>query len=568
MYKNIKLYSNIVLEVLVMKKIIGVVLGLLLCCTVFTTGIYATQKKQSNQDKKSTKKHTLLHTNDIHGRMVEEKGSVIGMAKLKTLKDQKRPDLMLDAGDAFQGLPVSNNSKGEEMAKAMNSVGYDAMTLGNHEFDFGFKQLLHLKKQLNFPIISSNVYKNGKHPFKPSTVIKRNGIRYGIVAVTTPETKVKTRPDSIKGLKFADPVNSAEKEAKKLHNKADVIVVLSHLGVDPVTKKSWRGDNLTQELTSKKSIKQPVIVIDGHSHTELDKGEQFGNGIVAQTGTALANVGDITFDYSHDKVSHLAAKLINVKDVSHLKGNKQIAQQVNGANKKFLKETSKVVREHNNVKFEGDKNIARTTETNLGNLITDAMESYGNKEFKHKPDFAVTNGGGIRASIDKGKVTQNNIITVLPFGNTITQISVKGSDVKKAFEHSLSSPTKTENHKKVLTPNGGFLQGSKSIRVTYNLNKAKQHRVTSIKVLDKKSGHFKKLDPDKKYHVATNDFTANKGDGYKMFGGKKEEGISLDEVVAKYFKKANLKEYNTNQPQRIKEHKTKKEQSKSKDKAA
>lgn len=551
-----------------MQKTIGLIIGLLLCCAIITTGVFATQKKPSAHAKETTNKHTILHTNDIHGRMVEEKGSVIGMAKLKTLKDQKQPDLMLDAGDAFQGLPVSNNSKGDEMAKAMNGVGYDAMTLGNHEFDFGYKQLLHLQKQLNFPIISSNVYKDGKRPFKPSTVIKRNGVRYGIVAVTTPETKVKTRPDGIKGVKFADPVSSAEKEAKKLNNKADVIVVLSHLGVDPVTKKSWRGDNLTQALAAKKSIKKPVIVVDGHSHTALNKGEKFGNSILTQTGTALENVGAVTFDYSQNKVSHLAARLINVKDVNNLKGNKQIAQQVNEANKKFLKQTSKVVREHNNVKFEGDKNIARTKETNLGNLITDAMESYGNKEFKHKPDFAITNGGGIRASIDKGKVTQNDIITVLPFGNTISQINVKGSDIKKAFEHSLSSPTKTEGHQKVLTPNGGFLQASKSIRVTYNLNKAKQHRVTSIKVLDKKAGHFKKLDPNKKYYVTTNDFTANKGDGYHMFGGKKEEGISLDEVVAKYFKKADLKDYETKQPQRVKEQQHNKQDDDKKDKAA
>lgn len=85
--------------------------------------------------------HTILHTNDIHGRMVEEKDRVLGMAKLKTLKEQQNPDLLVDAGDAFQGLPLSNQSKGEEMAKAMNAVGYDAMTAGNHEFDFGYDQL-------------------------------------------------------------------------------------------------------------------------------------------------------------------------------------------------------------------------------------------------------------------------------------------------------------------------------------------------------------------------------------------------------------------------------------------
>ena len=107
----------------------------------------------------NTNEHTILHTNDIHGRFVEDDGRVIGMAKVKGLKDKYNPDLMVDSGDAFQGLPVSNNSKGEEMAKAMNGVGYDAMTVGNHEFDFGYDQLLKLQKQLNFPIVSSNIYK-------------------------------------------------------------------------------------------------------------------------------------------------------------------------------------------------------------------------------------------------------------------------------------------------------------------------------------------------------------------------------------------------------------------------
>ena len=100
-------------------------------------------KRMATSD--NTNEHTILHTNDIHGRFVEDDGRVIGMAKVKGLKDKYNPDLMVDSGDAFQGLPVSNNSKGEEMAKAMNGVGYDAMTVGNHEFDFGYDQLLKLQ---------------------------------------------------------------------------------------------------------------------------------------------------------------------------------------------------------------------------------------------------------------------------------------------------------------------------------------------------------------------------------------------------------------------------------------
>ena len=203
------------------------------------------------------------------------------------------------------------------------------------------------------------------------------------------------------------------------------------------------------------------------------------------------------------------------------------------------------------MKLNGERNVARTQETNLGNLITDAMEDYASKKFSHRPDFAITNGGGIRASIDKGKVTQNDIITVLPFGNLISQIKVKGSDVKKAFEHSLSAPTESKNGKPQLTANGGFLQVSKSIRIGFDMDKKSGDRVTDIQIINHDTGKFEKLDPNKTYYVATNDFTANKGDGYDMFGGKREEGVSLDEVVARYIKNADLSKYDTNKPERI-----------------
>ena len=143
----------------------------------------------------------------------------------------------------------------------------------------------------------------------------------------------------------------------------------------------------------------------------------------------------------------------------------------------------------------GERAQARTQETNLGNLITDAMEAYASKNFSHQPDFAITNGGGIRASIEKGEVTENDIITVLPFGNLISQIQVKGSDVEKAFEHSLSADTETQDGKKVLGANGGFLQVSDSLRVYYDINKASGQRINAIKVLNKENGEYEDLNP-------------------------------------------------------------------------
>ena len=515
-----------------------------------------TQEKAKNNDSSKTKstnknEHKILHTNDIHGRFVEDDGKVIGMPKVKGLKDKENPDLLLDSGDAFQGLPVSNNSKGEEMAKAMNSAGYDAMTLGNHEFDFGYDQLLKLKKQLNFPMITSNVYKNGKSDFEPSTIINKNGIRYGIVGVTTPETKTKTSPSAVKGVEFKDPLTSVKRAMNDIKDQVDVFVILSHLGVDPNTKKEWRGDYLTEQLSKDKSFKQSIIVLDGHSHTVIKNGKSYDKNVLAQTGTALENVGRIRFNREDNHTKNLKADLINVADTKNIQPDTKIEKQVNKANDDFLKATSTVIIPNNKVKLNGERNVARTQETNLGNLITDAMEDYASKKFSHRPDFAITNGGGIRASIDKGKVTQNDIITVLPFGNLISQIKVKGSDVKKAFEHSLSAPTESKNGKPQLTANGGFLQVSKSIRIGFDMDKKSGDRVTDIQIINHDTGKFEKLDPNKTYYVATNDFTANKGDGYDMFGGKREEGVSLDEVVAQYIKNADLSKYDTNKPERI-----------------
>lgn len=511
-----------------------------------------TANKKATTASNNKDKHTILHTNDIHGRFVEEDGRVIGMAKVKGLKDKYHPDLMVDSGDAFQGLPVSNNSKGEEMAKAMNNVGYDAMTVGNHEFDFGYDQLLKLQKQLNFPIISSNIYKNGKRIFNPSTIVTKNNVRYGIVGVTTPETKTKTSPTAVEGVEFKDPLTSVKQAMNQIKDHVDIFVVLSHLGVDKSTQERWRGDYLIEQLTKDRSFTQSIFVIDGHSHTVIDHGQHYGaNNILAQTGTALENVGRIDFNFKDKQATNVEASLINVADAEHVTPDSQIEAQTKKANDAFLKATSTVVIPNNTVKLYGERAQARTQETNLGNLITDAMEAYASKHFSHPSDFAITNGGGIRASIDKGKVTENDIITVLPFGNLISQIQVKGSDVLKAFEHSLSAETDMQDGKKVLTANGGFLQISDSLKVYYDIDKASGQRINAIKVLNKENGRYEDLDPNRTYYVTTNDFTANQGDGYDMFGGQREEGISLDEVVAQYIKETDLSKYDTVEPVRI-----------------
>lgn len=494
----------------------------------------------------------ILHTNDIHGRLDAEDGRVIGMAKVKTIKDKEQPTLMFDAGDAFQGLPLSNFSKGADMAKAMNAVGYDAMTVGNHEFDFGFDTAMNYKKLLNFPILSSNVYKDGKSVYAPSTIIEKNGKKYGVIGVTTPETATKTHPNNIIGVSFLDPVASVTAEMKKLQGKVDAFIILSHLGIDTTTKEAWRGDNLATKIAGNKDFKNNAIVIlDGHSHSVIENGELKNTVMLAQTGTALANIGKVTFDLQNKIATNMKASMIKEADTKEVIQNAAVKAIVETAKDNFGKATSEVVF-HNPVQLQGERNDVRTRETNLGNAIADAMEAYSVNGFDTAGDFAVTNGGGIRASIDGNKdVTIGDIIKVLPFGNTITQISVKGADVKAMFEHALSAPVVEKDGKTGLDANGAFLHISKSIKVHYDMTKPAGERVYAIEVFNKKTNKFEPLNNAKTYKVVTNDFLAVGGDDYTMLGGPREEGPSLDAVVRQYFKAADMTAYTSDALQRI-----------------
>ncbi|WP_238999230.1 5'-nucleotidase C-terminal domain-containing protein [Macrococcoides bohemicum] len=494
----------------------------------------------------------ILHTNDMHGRLDAEDGRVIGMAKVKTIKDKEQPTLMFDSGDAFQGLPLSNFSKGADMAKAMNAVGYDAMTVGNHEFDFGFDTAMNYKKLLNFPILSSNVYKDGKSVYAPSAIIEKNGKKYGVIGVTTPETATKTHPNNIIGVSFLDPVASVTAEMKKLQGKVDAFIILSHLGIDTTTKEAWRGDNLATKIAGNKDFKNNAIVIlDGHSHSVIENGELKNTVILAQTGTALANIGKVTFDLQDKVARNMKAAMIKEADSKEVTQDAKVKSIVDTAKDNFGKATSEVVF-YNPAQLQGERNHVRTRETNLGNAIADAMEAYSVNGFDAAGDFAVTNGGGIRASIEGNKdVTIGDIIKVLPFGNTITQINVKGSDVKAMFEHALSAPVVEKDGKTGLDANGAFLHISKSIKVHYDMTKPAGERVYAIEVFNKKTNKFEPLNNTKTYKVVTNDFLAVGGDGYTMLGGPREEGPSLDAVVRQYFKAANMTAYTNEALQRI-----------------
>ena len=514
---------------------------------------------------KSEEKDTvILHTNDVHGRIVEEKG-VIGDAKLATVIEQERAKtnqttLVVDAGDAFQGLPISNSSKGEARAKILNEMQYDAMAVGNHEFDFGLDEAKKYKEILKFPLLSSNTYVDGARLFQASTIVDKNkdveGDEFVVIGVTTPETATKTHPKNVKGVTFTEPIEEVNKVVEEVQAKAKSegkdykhYVVLAHLGVDTTTPVAWRGSTLAETLSKNPLLKgKRVTVIDGHSHTV--ESTTYGDNVTYnQTGSYLHNVGKITYK-SRQLLGNPTQ--IAAADAKKLPANPTVEKLVKDIKQKYDAENAVEVVSNSPVELNGDRENVRVRETNLGNVVADSLYQYGQTGFSHPTDIAVTNGGGLRETIAKDKpITKGNVIAVLPFGNTISQIQVTGQQVLDMFEKSLGSILQVdkagktvldENGQPLLEPSGGFLQIS-GAKVYYDTNLVAGKRVLAIQVKNRATGLYEKLDLAKIYYLATNDFLAAGGDGYTMLGGAREEGPSMDAAFEDYLKTADLTQY-------------------------
>ena len=512
----------------------------------------------------------LVHTNDVHGRIVEEKGrdkttSVVGDAKLATVIENERAKkdqttVVVDAGDAFQGLPISNSTKGEARAEILNKINYDAMAVGNHEFDFGLDEAKKYKQILKFPLLSSNTYVDGARLFEASTIVDKDknvkGDEVVVIGVTTPETATKTHPKNVKGVTFKDPIPEVLNVVKEIQAKAKATgddyktyVVLAHLGVDTTTPNEWRGSTLADELSKSPLLKgKRVVVIDGHSHTVESK--TYGDNVTYnQTGSYLNNIGKVTL-----KPNSLLGtpSLIKASETTNVVPNAEVKKLVDEIKAKYDAENAVVVVKNSPVELSGTRENVRVRETNLGNVVADSLYEYGQTGFKNKTDIAVTNGGGLRETIAKDKpIIKGSVIAVLPFANTISQISVTGKDVLAMFEKSLGSILQVdkagktvldENGQPLLEPSGGFLHVS-GAKVYYDTNLPSGKRVLRVEVKNHDTGAYDKLDLTKTYYLTTNDFLAAGGDGYTMLGGAREEGPSMDEAFKNYLEKADLTKY-------------------------
>jgi 2',3'-cyclic-nucleotide 2'-phosphodiesterase (5'-nucleotidase family) len=461
----------------------------------------------------SGKHITILHTNDTHAHVVAN-DKEMGFAKLAGIIDKYRASnpntLLLDDGDTVHGTTFATLVNGESIVKVINKLRYDAMAPGNHEFNYGWKHLVELSKEIQFPVLSANIKQtDGTRLFKPYIIKEVDGVKIGIIGLTTPETAYKTNPKNVEGIQFTDPSVEAKAAVDEIRSKVDVVVVLGHLGQDASSKDT--------SLKVVKEVPGIDIFIDGHSHTVLAKGMVGDNGtLIASAGEYTKYLGVVDLWVDGGKVIQKQAKLIDAAQATDVQPNADIAALIASIQKEQEPILKEVVAQ-TSVNLEGAREKVRAGETNLGDLLTDAMRDITGA------DVALTNGGGIRASIKTGTVTKGDIITVLPFGNQIVTLKVKGSDIQAALENGTASYPELS---------GGFPQVS-GISFKIDTSASKGSRVHSILI------GGKPLDPDATYTLATNDFTAVGGDQYTMFAKYPQTGMfgSLDEALIRYMQK-------------------------------
>lgn len=455
----------------------------------------------------------IVHTNDTHARLQpimvddEQRGGVARVAGFVQVMRELYPGrlLWLDAGDTTHGTNVANLFFGESVIEALNTAGVDAMTVGNHDFNYGQEALLSLAAQAAFPVLGANiVYTDTGRPFlQDSARFELDGVTVAVLGLTTKETPIVTHPKNVVGLTFLDPVEVASQLVPSLRSQADLVVVLSHLGFD-------------EDVRLARTVPGIDVIVGGHSHTRLDEPVQVGDTVIVQANEYGKFLGYLKLTVDEGRIVDAVGQLLPIT------ADAPVHLSVQGVVDRWdeqlgarLDQPVGVTR----VDLNGEREFVRTGETNLGNLIADVMrETVG-------ADITLHNGGGIRASIPAGEISLRDVYTVLPFDNVLVGIQLTGEQILAALEHSVSQyPAQS----------GGFLQVS-GLSFVFDADQPPGQRVVEVLI------GGAPLDRNRLYRVATNDFLAAGGDGYEMFvgaprfyGSQLADGEFLRDVVARW----------------------------------
>lgn len=488
---------------------------------------------------------TILHINDFHSRIEainkfdstcsakeSDAGECFGgIARVKSAIDAKRKELeganlvVLDAGDQFQGSLYYSTFKSAPVAEFMNGIGFDAMAIGNHEFDDGPAELDKLIGAVKFPIISGNTVSakgsllDGK--YKGYVVKEIGGEKVAVVSVLATDTSETSSPG--KDITFEDEIAYLQKAVKEIEAEGvDKIIALTHVG--------YIKD---QEIAAK--VDGIDVIVGGHSHTYLSSTDDKASGpyptlvrnpsgIEVPIVTAYAYskyLGDITVNFNDQGVVTATKGAPILLDAS-VTPDEGYAARVKELGKPLEELKAKVVGSAADT-IDGDRKSCRAVECSMGNLVADAALD---RVASQGITISIANGGGLRASIDAGDVTMGEVLTVLPFQNTIATFQIDGAGIKEALENGVSQVDEGA---------GRFPQVS-GLKYTFDRSKPVGSRITSVEV--KEGDAFVPLDPAKTYGVVTNNYVRGGGDGFKTFATKAvnayDFGPNLEDAVAEY----------------------------------
>lgn len=486
----------------------------------------------------------ILHINDFHSRVEEinkydstcsEKETAAqecfgGAARLKTAFDQRRSALSgknvlsLNAGDNFQGSLFYSTLKGKAELEVMNVIGFDAMTVGNHEFDDGEEAILPFVEGAKFPVLGANVKATAQSTLgdriKPSTVVEIGGQKIGIIGVVTTDTNEIANPGP--NVKIDDDVAAIEAEVTKLKAEGvNKIIALTHVGYK-------------RDLEVLAKIADIDVIVGGHSHTLLSNTDPKAEGpyptfvdnaggykVPVVTANAYSKyLGEVTVTFDDNGVVKSAKGDPILVDKTFTPDQAVAAQVAELA--KPIDELRKKVIGQSSDKIEGDRTVCRVKECSMGNLVADAMLDAGKGQGM---TMAIINGGGLRASIAAGEVTQGDVISVLPFQNTLATFQLSGADIVKALENGVSQ----------IDDGAGRFPQVAGLKFSFDKSKPAGSKVSDVQV--KEGETFVAIDPAKMYGVVSNNFMRAGGDGYASFKGAQnayDYGPDLADVTAAY----------------------------------
>lgn len=519
-----------------MGKILKKIISVLTITILALTTLFACANNQSKSKVANDKDIVILFTNDVHCG-VDDNIGYAGLAEYKSRVSQDNYVILADAGDFSQGAPIGTLSKGQYLIDIMKKVGYDFCIPGNHEFDYNMENFLHNCLELTNTIFSSNFIdlRTNKTVLPPYKMFTLGNKKIALVGATTPESFTKSTPayfqdetgkyiytlsEDNSGKKLYDSIQNAVNDAKK--EGADYTILVGHLGIDGTTER-WKSTTVIANTTGIDAV------IDGHSHevyTEMVKNKDGKEILLAQTGTKLKNIGQLTID----KEGNISAQIIDnvpptdgspLEDEKGKKINAKNAEVdafVKNIQSKYKDSLQEVILKDSKVELtinfpDSDKRAVRSAETNLGDLCADAYRVVMGA------DIGFMNGGGVRKSIKAGDITYEDCLNVMPFNNMATLIKCKGQIIKDALEmgaHMLPEE------------NGGFIQVS---GLTYTIDSTIP---SAVKLDDKNNfisvdGEYRvrdikvggaDLDVNKDYTLACHDYMLmNGGDGFVMFKG-------------------------------------------------